>query len=152
MGITFGFSLILTRLIAERLGRLKPLGRGLLAALTGGLALGASTSIYQAAILNTPPHGGLVLAGSLLIALGFALGGFTRSRLWKIAISLLTSFAAVAGTWGLHVALAALPTDLTPLLRFEYGLSWTQVLGLTSIVVLPMAILANLINLDVPEE
>jgi hypothetical protein len=117
----------------------------------GGLVLGVSTSAYQAAFLNTPPHGGLILAGSLLIAFGCALGAFTHSRMWKIALLLIASFAAVAGTWGMHVAWATVPTDLTPILKFEYGLPLAQVLGLTSIAVLPVAILANLIDLDLKE-
>jgi hypothetical protein len=148
MGITFGFGLVLTRLITGRFRDLKALPRCLLAAVAGGLVLDAAVSSYNATILNTPARGGLIALGSLLIALGFALGGLTRSRLWKIALALIASFAAIAGTWALHVARAISATDLTPILKFEYGLPLVQVLGLTSIATLPMAILANLIDLD----
>jgi hypothetical protein len=152
LGLSCGLGLILTRLMAGRLNRLKALPRGVLAAAVGGLTLSIAFSAYHTGILNTPPAGGLILAGSLLMASGFAAAEFGRGPLLRIVVALAGSFAAIAGTWGLHAALAAVPTDLTPLLRFEYGLPLGQVLGLAALAALPLAGLAALVDLDPGEE
>lgn len=148
MGLTFGSGIFLTRLVVERFPEVKALLRGALAALLGGAVMTAAVHAYHALILGTPPAGFLVPAGCLLAAAGFALASLGRSRPWKMGVSLAACATALAGSWWLHAARAVAPTDLTPILKFEYTSPIGEVLGMVLIAMLPVAILGSLIDLS----
>lgn len=149
LGVPFGFGLFLARLIAERFSKVKSLLRIMFATMIGGLVLTISLDLYHILVLNTPPRGVLIPAGCLLTAFGFSLGALKRSRVWKIGISLLASFTALAGTWWIHVM--GNSSSQTPMIAFDYSMPGAQILGLISITVLMMTILGNLVNLSLKE-
>jgi serine/threonine protein kinase len=149
LGIPFGFGLFLTRLISERLVKVNSILRTIVASIIGGIVLTTAIDIYHILILNTPPHGIMIPAGCLLTAIGFSLGALKQSRLWKIGVSLIASFAALAGSWWIHVRGGT--ASLTPMIPFDYSMPIAQVLGLIFAAVVSMAILGNLVNLTLAE-
>jgi len=61
-------------------------------------------------------------------------------------------FVAVMGTWWIHANYATSPVDLTPVFRYDYAWTLTQV-ALTAIsVAFPIGILGNLVNLSIVDE
>ena len=113
--------------------------------------LSTAVALYHGLILNTPASGLLIPASCLLIAMGFSFGALRRNLVRKIIVSLLASFIAIAGGWWIHTALASGPTNLTPILIFEYGTPLLQVLGMTFIATSPLAVLGNLIDLSLEQ-
>jgi hypothetical protein len=118
----------------------------------GGIAMNIALLIFHVLFLNTPPRGFLITAACGLIALAFAVGGLFRSRLLRMVLSSVSVFMAIMGTWWIHANFAASLVDLTPVFRYDYAWSLTQV-ALTALgVALPIGILGNLANLSIVGE
>jgi hypothetical protein len=149
-GATFGLALFITRLLAERFSGLKVLLRILLATLGGGALLDLAIDAFHVVILNTPPQGFLIAAGSLVISLGFTLGGLTRLRLGRILISLVACFSALAGTWMVHLLLASTSTMLTPIFVFDDSTPVLQVMLWCLLAAVPITLIGNWISLNPP--
>lgn len=143
----FSFGILLIRVIVERFSTAGVLIRLVPASFAGLVTMNIALLVFHILFLNTPPRGFSITAGCVLIALAFALGGLSRSRLVKMFVSSAAIFAAIIGTWWLHINFAASTLDLTPLFRYDYAWSMTQVSLTALIVSLPISILGNLINL-----
>ncbi len=150
MGASFGFGVFLTRLIAERFSRVNPILRIALATISGSIILTISENIYHILILNTPPHGILIMLGCLLTAIGFSLGAWTQARTLKIFVSLAALYASLAGSWWIHVSGDI--ASATPMIPFEYSTPISQTLGLIFVATLPMAILSNVVSMTLKQE
>jgi hypothetical protein len=139
MGLIFGFGIVITRLLAEFLPFSKILPRMAIATLVGGMALTIGLLVYDILFLNTPPGGVLFATGCFLISAGYAFGQWTRPIAVKMFISALTIFIALAGTWFVHVALAASSVSMSPVFYYDYGWPIAQILGTMLAASLPMA-------------
>ncbi len=118
----------------------------------GGMGLNIALLIFHVLFLSTPPHGFLITAACLLIAATFAICGLFRSRLLRMFLSSVSVFAAIMGTWWIHIHYAASLADLTPLFQYDYAWTLTQV-ALTALgIALPIGIFGNLVNLAIAEE
>jgi len=147
MGIPLGFGILLTRLLVERMGIIHIGYRLGLATATGGLVTITSFVMYDLLILkNFSISPGMIL-GSLLISLGYATSALLARAGFRFVISLAAIATALAGSWWLHLATSALGSISAPILYFEYSWTSSQVLGMTLLVSLPMAILGNLVRL-----
>jgi serine/threonine protein kinase len=146
-GLIFGAGILLTRLIMERFPKQSAFSRLLSGTLLGAGLFFATFYTYDVIFLHTPPSGPLILSGSLLIALGYALAGLLRRRWLKMLVCLAAILAAVAGSWWLHLS----STALSPIFYYEYTWTTIQVLGTMLAAALPMAILGNLLDLS-PKE
>ena len=152
VGTVFGLGIFIIRVVMERFRASPALPRMFVGTILGGMGLNVALLVFHALFLNTPPHGFLITAGCMLIALTFALGGLFRARLLRMFLSSVSVFAAIMGTWWIHTNFAATLVDLTPLFRYDYAWSLTQV-ALTALgVALPIGILGNLVNLSIAEE
>jgi len=152
VGTVFGLGIFIIRVVMERFRASPALPRLIVGTILGGMGLNVALLVFHALFLNTPPHGFLITAGCMLIALTFALGGLFRARLLRMFLSSVSVFAAIMGTWWIHTNFAATLVDLTPLFRYDYAWSLTQV-ALTALgVALPIGILGNLVNLSIAEE
>jgi hypothetical protein len=136
----------------ERFRTAPILSRLFAATVLGGLGLNLALLIFHVLFLNTPPRGLLLTAASGLIALTFAAGGLLRLRLLKMMLSCLAVFAAIVGTWWIHIRFAAALVDLTPVFRYDYAWTWIQIALTALAVALPIGILGNLVNLSIVEE
>lgn len=152
IGAIFGLGIFLIRVIVERFSTAGVLIRLVPASLAGLVTMNIALLVFHILFLNTPPRGYSITAGCALIALAFALGGLSRSRLVKMFVSSAAVFAAIIGTWWLHVNFAASTLDLTPLFRYDYAWSMTQVSLTALIVSLPIGVLGNLNNLAARNE
>lgn len=152
VGAIFGLGILLIRVIVERFSTAGVLMRLIPAALAGLVTMNIALLVFHILFLSTPPRGFAITAGCALIALAFALGGLSHSRLLKMFVSSLAVLAAIVGTWWLHVNFAASTLDLTPLFRYDYAWSMMQVSLTALIVSLPIGILGNLINLAARNE
>ncbi|MCK6538600.1 MAG: protein kinase, partial [Anaerolineales bacterium] len=152
IGAIFGLGILLIRVIVERFSTAGVLIRLVPATLAGLVTMNIALLVFHILFLSTPPRGFSITAGCALIALTFALGGLSRSRLVKMFVSSAAVFAAIIGTWWLHVNFAASTLDLTPLFRYDYAWSMTQVSLTALIVSLPIGVLGNLINLTARNE
>lgn len=139
LGFLLGFGIFVTRVIMERLPEMKAYLRVALGTLLGGILMTIGLSLYDALWNDTVPRGFLILAGCLLISLGFSLGGLVRPRLVKMLISAMAIVLAVAGTWWAYTL-----TSMTPMFFFEPDWSWLRVLGTITCMAIPMAIFGNL--------
>lgn len=152
MGAVFGLGIFLSRVFVERFQTSRKGPRIFLGTLVGGMVITLGVLVFHILWVKTPPRGFLIPAGSMLIAIAFVVGGFTRSYILKAILSSAAVFAAIAGTWWLHVNYAGSNLELTPIFKFDEAWSLTQV-SLTALgVALPIGILGNLINLDIEEE
>jgi serine/threonine protein kinase len=152
VGAMFGVGILAAKLFVERLSNQNAFLRLIMATVAGGIILNLSLIIYDVMYLYRSPDGFLTTAACVLAALGFALAGFTRSRLWKIWISFLAFFAAVAGSWWAHLTFAASPLYLTPLFTYEYTLPAPQVLGAMMLTTVLITVLGNLVDISYWED
>jgi serine/threonine protein kinase len=152
VGAMVGFGILLTRLFVERLSNQNGFLRTLTATVSGGIAINVALIIYDGMYLYRIPDGFLTTVGCVLIALGFALGGLTGSRFWKMVISFLGMFAALAGSWWTHLALAPSPLNLTPVFTYEYAWPALQVLVVMTMTALLVTIPGNLVDISYREE
>jgi serine/threonine protein kinase len=145
LGVLFGLGILIVRIIVERFPESNAVIRVSLAALLGGLLLNIAKFIFDVLILKTVPQGILMIsAGSLLIALGYALSGLVRLRLVKALITMAAVLTALAGTWWGHLMLSRAGITMTPLFFYDYLWTSSQVLITMLIVALPMSIISNL--------
>jgi hypothetical protein len=152
VGAIFGLGIFSVRVVMERFQGAAILPRLLAGTLAGGLGLNIALLIFHVLFLNTPPHGFLITAGCMLIAVTFAIGGLFRSRLLRMLLSSIAVLAAIVGTWWVHVNYAASVLDLAPIFRYDYTLPLTRVAAIALGIACSIGILGNLVNLSVIEE
>ena len=152
VGAVFGVGVFIIRVVMERFQVSAAAIRVFVATILGGIGLNIALLIFHVLFLNTPPHGFLITAACLLIALTFAVGGLFRSRLLRMVLSTISVFGAIIGTWWIHANFAASLVDLTPLFHYDYAWTLTQVAFNALVVALPIGILGNLANLSITEE
>jgi hypothetical protein len=107
--------------------------------------------VYHVLFLNTPPQGLLITGGCTVIALAFAIGSLTRSYLIRLFLTSAAVFAAILGTWWLHITYAGSPLELTPIFRYAYAWSLAQVAFTALVVALPIGIFGNLVDLSIKD-
>jgi hypothetical protein len=147
MAIPFGFAILLTRLLVERLGKI-PTGYRLgLATFVGWLAITTSFLLYDLLILKNNSFSLSIIIGSLLIALGFAMSALLSIFGFRFLISLAVLTATLAGSWWLYLASPVVGNIWSPIFYFEPSWPASQVLGLVLLVSLPMAFLGTLVRL-----
>jgi serine/threonine protein kinase len=152
VGAIFGLGVFLTRVAVERFSGSAPALRIFLGTLAGAAGMNIALLVFHVLFLNTPPSGFSITAGCALMALTFALGGLLRSRLLRMILASAVIFAAITGTWLIHLNFAASLMDLTPIFRYDSSWSLTQI-SLTALgVALLTGIFGNLVNLSVVEE
>ena len=147
IAIPFGFAVLLTRLLVERLGKIRTGYRLGLATLVGWLAITTSFVLYDLLILKNNSFSLSMITGSLLIALGFATSALLTIFGFRFLISLAAITATLAGSWWLYLASAGPVSIWSPIFYFEPSWPASQVLGLILLVSLPMAFLGNLVRL-----
>ena len=147
MGIPLGFGVLLTRLLVERLVKIRLGYRLGLATMAGWLVTFTSFVIYDLLILKNFSFSPGMILGSLLISLGFALSALQGRQGIRFLISLAAIASALAGSWWLHLATSAWGSLSAPILYYDYSWSASKVLGTILLVSLPMAILGNLVRL-----
>ncbi len=152
LGILLGFGILLTRIIVERFRGSNVFLRLVAGVLLGGLFLNISMFIYDVLLNDFVPQGILISAGSLLIALGYALSGLVRLRPVKMLITAIAVMAALAGSWWGHLMLSRAGITMTPLFLYEYLWTSSQVFLTILIVALPMSILGNLGELSLEHD
>jgi serine/threonine protein kinase len=152
VGAVFGVGIFIIRVVMERFQAYAALPRLFVGTILGGIGLNIALLIFHVLFLNTPPHGLLITAACMLIALTFAVGSLFRSRLLRMALSSVSVFVAILGTWWIHTNFAASLVDLTPLLWYDYAWSLTQVAFTALGVALPIGIFGNLVSLSIVEE
>ena len=152
VGAIFGLGIFMTRVIMERFQSSTALARIALGTIIGTIGLNIALLIFNVLFLNTPPSGFLITAACAFIALTFAVGSLFRSRLFRMVLSSASVFAAITGTWWIHIRYSASPLDLTPVFRYDY--TWTlphvSLIGLG--VALLIGIFGNLVNLSLVNE
>jgi len=152
VGAIFGLGIFIIRVIVERFQNSTVLPRVFLGTIVGSIGLNIALLIFHILFLNTPPSGFLITAACMLIALTFAVGGLFRSRLLRMFLTSLSVFAAIVGTWWIHINYSASLMDLTPVFRYDYAWSLTQV-SLTALgAALLIGVLGNLVNLSIVDE
>jgi len=146
-GLIFGLGIFLTRAAVERFHTSPPLPRLLLGAFAGAILLNIALLVFHILFLKTPPQGTLIPLGCLVIALAFAAGGVTRSYPLRLLLTSAAVFAVILFTWWFHTRYASTPEELTPLFRYDYTWTQTQVAWTALSVALPIGILGNLVDL-----
>jgi serine/threonine protein kinase len=152
IGTIFGLGIFLARLIVERFPGPGASLRVLLGTAAGAVGMNIAMFVFHVLFINTAPAGIPITLGCVLIALSFSIGGLIRRRWIKMLISITAVLVAIMGTWWVHRILAASLTDLTPLFRYDYTWSTTQVLLTAVAVALWMGIFGNLVPLSVDDE
>ena len=152
VGAIFGLGIFTIRVVMERFQVFAVLPRILFGVIMGGLGLNVALLIYHVLFLNTPPSGLLITAACMLIAVTFTIGGLFRSRLLRMFLSSASVFVAIIGTWWIHVNYAASLVDLTPVFRYDYAWTLTQVSITAFVVAASIGIFGNFVNLAVAEE
>ena len=148
MGAAFGFGILLTRLLMERLGKMAVRPRLGLSILAGGLVLSTAFALWRLLVLKGAPISPVLFLGSLLIAAGFAYGTLLRSLILRSLTCLAALGLALGGAWWLYQAAGS---SFAPLINFEESWSALQVIGTLALVCVPIAILGNLVRLT-PQE
>ena len=152
VGSVLGLGIFMARVIIERFTASGILIRIALGTILGGLGMNIALFIFHVIFLNTPPQGFLITAGCLLIALTFSIGGLLRSRVVRMILSSASIFIAVTGTWLIHANYAASSLELTPIFRYDYTWSLTQVSSIALSIALFMGVFGNIIKLSVTDE
>jgi hypothetical protein len=116
------------------------------------VAINLSLFIFHVFFLNTPPQGFLITAGSMLIALSFAVSGLMSSRLVRMGLSITSILAVIAGSWMIHSNFSTSPVDLTPMFRYDYAWPPTQILFTAFSAAFFIGTLGQLVNLSIPAD
>jgi serine/threonine protein kinase len=151
-GAVFSLGILLTRVIVERFAESRAFPRLVLGTFVGAAGMNLALFIFHVLFINTPPSGFLITLGCLLIALAFALGGLFRRRWAGMFLSSAAVLAAIAGTWWIHTTAAGSVTDLTPVFRYDYTWSMTQVTLTALGVAAWIGFFGNLTQLSVHEQ
>ncbi|MDX1378477.1 MAG: serine/threonine-protein kinase, partial [Anaerolineales bacterium] len=152
VGTIFGLGIFLARVIVERFQASSTLLRIIIGTLTGGVVMNIALFIFHVLFLNTPPRGFLVTVGCILIALTFSIAGLLKLRIPKILLSTASIFGVILGTWIIHVDSATSSVDLTPIFKYDYAWSLTEISSAAIGVAIFMGALGNLIDLSVLDE
>jgi protein kinase-like protein len=152
VGAIFGLGIFSTRVIMERFQSSSALLRLFAGTVVGALGLNAAMLVFHVLFLNTSPHGFLITAACLLIAATFAIGGLMRPRLLRMLLASLAVFAAILGTWWLHVSYGTSSTDLSPIFLYDYDWSMTQIALLGLGIAVSIGVFGNLVNLSIGQE
>ena len=152
IGSIFGLGIFMTRVIMERFQSPAIFLRLVFGTLAGWLGMNIALFIFHVLFLNTPPTGLLIPAGCIFISLTFSINGLFRSRIIRIVLSIASVFIAIIGTWLIHVNSAASSVEMTPLFRYDYAWSLTQISSTALWVAAFIGILGNLINLSIVDE
>ena len=152
VGSIFGLGIFMTRAIMERLHTANTIFKLVFATITGWLGINAALFVFHVLFLNTPPSGSLITLGCILIALTFSLGGLLKQRILKMMLATAAVFVAIIGTWLIHFNSAASSIDLTPIFRYDYAWTFTQISSTAFVVALFIGIFGNLIDLSVTDE
>jgi serine/threonine protein kinase len=151
IGSIFGLGIFLPRVITERF-RTSSIVGVILGTLAGAAVMNVALFINYVLFLTTSPQGLLITAGCMMIAFTLSISGLIRSRLIKMALSVISILVAILGTWWIHINFAASQVELTPMFRYDYAWSLTQV-SLTALgVAFFMGILGNLISFSIVDE
>jgi serine/threonine protein kinase len=151
VGAIFGLSIFIIRVVMERFRTSAAALRVLIGTIIGGMGLNIAFLVFHVLFLSTPPHGFLITAACLLIALTFAVGSLFRSRLIRILLSSGSVFAAILGTWWLHVYFSA-SLMMTPVFLYDYAWTLKQISFVALGSALSIGIFGNLVNLSIMEE
>ncbi|HSM72577.1 MAG TPA: serine/threonine-protein kinase [Anaerolineales bacterium] len=152
VGSIFGLGIFITRVIMERFQASSALLRIIFGTLTGGVIMNIALLVFYWLFIETPPMGFLVTAGCILIALTFSIGGLLKLRILKMMLATASIFTAILGTWLIHVNSAASSVDLTPVFRYDYSWSLTQISSVALGAAVSMGLLGNLIDLSSLDE
>ena len=150
-GTIFSLGIILARVAVERFSGANALLRIILGTLAGAVVMNIAMFIFHVLFINTPPNGFLITLGCTLIAFAYALGGLIRFRWASMILSISAIVLAITGTWWMHVIMASDITKLTPLFRYDYNWSLSQILFTSILVAAWMGIFGNLVQLTAEE-
>ncbi|HET7145157.1 MAG TPA: serine/threonine-protein kinase [Anaerolineales bacterium] len=146
-GTVFSLGILLARIAVERFSGANTLLRVVLGTLAGAVAMNIAMFIFHVLFINTPPSGFLITIGCTLIAFAYALGGLIRFRPAGMILSISAIVLAITGTWWMHVSMTSDITKLTPLFRYDYNWSLSQILFTSILVAAWMGIFGNLMQL-----
>ncbi|NWG34936.1 MAG: serine/threonine protein kinase [Chloroflexi bacterium] len=149
IGAVFALGILAPRMFVERFQGSRAMARVGLGTITGTVGINLALLVFHIVFVKTPPQGVLITAGSMLIALALAVGGLARSYRIKVLLTSAAVFAAILGTWWLHINFAASNLELTPLFIYPYDWSLTRVTITAFGVSLPVGLLGNLVNLSI---
>jgi hypothetical protein len=152
VGSIFGLGIFITRVIMERFQSSSTIPRLVFGTILGGAVMNIALFVFHVLFLKTLPMGLLITAGCLLIALTFSISSLVKSRIIKMILSTASIFIAILGTWLIHVNSAASSVELTPMFRYEYDWSISQILSTAIIVAVFIGGFGNLINLSIVDE
>ncbi len=152
IGLIFGLGIFTTRVIMERFNASNALVRIFFGTLLGSMGMNIALFIFHILFVRTPPQGFLITAGCTMIALFLSIGGLIRSRLIRIFISVIAILAAIMGTWWIHINYATSNVELTPIFRYDYNWTLTQVSFTALGIALLIGIFGNMISLTIKEE
>jgi len=146
-GTVFSLGIILARVVVERFTGANPLLRVVLGTVAGAGVMNIAMIIFHLLFIITPPSGFLITLGCTLIAFAYALGGLIRFRPAGMILSISAIVLAITGTWWMHVSMTSDITKLTPLFRYDYNWSLSQILFTSILVAAWMGIFGNLMQL-----
>ncbi|HKI53647.1 MAG TPA: serine/threonine-protein kinase [Anaerolineales bacterium] len=152
VGSVFGLGIFMDRVIMERFQISNTFLRVILGTISGWMGMNIALFIFHVLFLKTPPMGVLITAGCMLIALTFSINSLLKSLILRMILSATSIFTAITGTWLIHANFAASSVELTPLFRYDYAWSLTQISTTALWVAAFISILGNLINLSVVDE
>jgi len=148
VGAVFGLGVFMIRVLVERFSTSRVLPRVVLGTIVGGLGMNLGLLVFHVFFIRTSPSGWSITIGCMFIALSFALGGLSRSYPLKVLLSSTFTLAALLGTWWVHITYADSNLMLTPIFRYNFAWSWTQIVITALAASLPIGILGNLFNLS----
>jgi len=152
VGAIFGLGIFIIRVVMERFRATNAVLRLLVGTVVGSIVLNIAMLIFHLLFLSTPPSGLLITAACLLIALTFAVSSLLRWRLVRMLLTSLSVFTAIMGTWLIHTSYADSFMDLTPIFRYDYAWSLTDI-SITAVgIALLIGVFGNLVNLSIVEE
>lgn len=140
LGAFAGFGIFVTRAVIHRLTGLRLWERNLAGIVAGGLALLAAFLSYDVLFLDILPTGWILPAGCLLIAASVGLGaGLVKNRWLRMTLSAAGLALSLTLTWAAHLA-----TFMSPLLFYDYTWPPAEIIAVTLLVALPLAVFGNL--------
>ena len=148
IGAIFGLAIFFIRVVMERFRTSAVFPRLILGTIAGGFIMNVALLAFHILFLITPPHGFLITAACSLMALTFTLSELSHSRFFKIVLSSISVFAAILGTWWIHITYS---TTLTPIFLYEYSWSLSQVALTAAGIAFSIGIFSNLVNLSVAD-
>lgn len=146
-GTVFSLGILLARVAVERFSGANTLLRVILGTVAGAVVMNIAMFIFHVLFINTPPSGFLITLGCTLIAFAYALGELTRFRPAGMLMSVSAIGLAITGTWWMHVSMTSDITKLTPLFRYDYNWSLSQILFTSILVAAWIGIFGNLVQL-----